>query len=65
MGLEARDAGLDDENYALAAVLELGCIAWFRRLVVAPSCSSDGWHGARRVSFAWCSSAVSQLTLTI
>jgi hypothetical protein len=51
MGLEARDAGLDYESYALAGVLELGCIGWFRRLVVAPSCSSDGCHGARDASF--------------
>ena len=51
MGLEARDAGLDYESYALAGVLELGSIGWFRRLVVAPSCSSEGCHGIRDASF--------------
>lgn len=51
MGLEARDAGLDYESYALVEVLELGCIGWFRRLVVAPSCSSEGCHEARDASF--------------
>ena len=50
MDLEARDAGLDLESYAFAGVLELGCIGRFRRLVVAPSCSSDGCHGARDAS---------------
>jgi hypothetical protein len=65
MRLEARDARLDYERYALAGVLELGCVGGLRRLVVAPSCSTAACPGAPRASFTCCRSGMSQLSLSI